>query len=107
MIDIESIKPTIIKQLKPFNPLKIILFGSYAYGKPNEDSDLDILVIEKNITSKIQEKLKIRKALKEIKISKDILVEDEDYFLSHSDENWINTALHDARYKGKIIYEQK
>lgn len=30
---------------KQFNPQKIILFGSYAYGKPTEDSDVDILVI--------------------------------------------------------------
>jgi len=28
-----------------FQPNKIILFGSYAYGKPSEDSDVDILVI--------------------------------------------------------------
>ena len=30
---------------KQFHPNKIILFGSYAYGKPSEDSDVDILVI--------------------------------------------------------------
>lgn len=30
---------------KQFHPNKIILFGSYAYGKPTEDSDVDILVI--------------------------------------------------------------
>jgi len=30
---------------KQFNPQKIILFGSYAYGVPTEDSDVDILVI--------------------------------------------------------------
>src|SRR5881275_2598417 len=28
-----------------FHPDKIILFGSYAYGTPHEDSDVDILVI--------------------------------------------------------------
>lgn len=28
-----------------FQPEKIILFGSYAYGKPNADSDVDLLVI--------------------------------------------------------------
>jgi predicted nucleotidyltransferase len=28
-----------------FRPKKIILFGSYAYGKPTEDSDVDLLVI--------------------------------------------------------------
>jgi predicted nucleotidyltransferase len=30
---------------KEFKPDKIILFGSYAYGKPNEDSDVDILIV--------------------------------------------------------------
>ena len=33
------------KVAKQFNPQKIILFGSYAYGKPTEDSDVDLLVI--------------------------------------------------------------
>jgi predicted nucleotidyltransferase len=28
-----------------FRPEKIILFGSYAYGRPHSDSDVDILVI--------------------------------------------------------------
>jgi predicted nucleotidyltransferase len=28
-----------------FNPKRIILFGSYAYGKPDRDSDVDILVV--------------------------------------------------------------
>ena len=28
-----------------FQPEKIILFGSYAYGHPNEDSDVDVLVV--------------------------------------------------------------
>ena len=27
------------------NPLKIVLFGSYAYGKPTADSDVDLLVV--------------------------------------------------------------
>jgi predicted nucleotidyltransferase len=30
---------------RQFKPQKIILFGSYAYGKPTEDSDVDILVV--------------------------------------------------------------
>ena len=107
MIDIEKIKLQIIEALKPLNPEKVILFGSYAYGKPNENSDLDICVIEDTISSKIKEKSKIRKALKNIKISKDILLETTQYFLSHSDEKWINTALYDARHKGVVLYEQK
>jgi len=30
---------------KKFRPSKIILFGSYAYGRPTTDSDVDLLVI--------------------------------------------------------------
>ncbi len=104
MLDIEKTKIEIVEKLKPLNPLKIILFGSYIYGSPTEDSDLDICVISNNIESKIKEKSKIRKALKDIDIAKDILVEDEAYFLSHSDKNWINTALYDARHKGEVLY---
>ena len=28
-----------------FKPRKIILFGSYAHGKPDEDSDVDVMVV--------------------------------------------------------------
>ena len=107
MIDIETIKSQIVKALMPLEPEKIILFGSYAYGTPTEDSDLDICITQKSISSKIKEKSTIRKALKNIKISKDILLETTQYFLSHSDEKWINTALYDARHKGIVLYEQR
>ncbi len=28
-----------------FKPVKIFLFGSYAYGQPTDDSDVDVLVV--------------------------------------------------------------
>ncbi|RLA73613.1 MAG: hypothetical protein DRG11_07495 [Epsilonproteobacteria bacterium] len=37
---------------------KVILFGSYAYGKPTENSDLDICIVKKNIKNKIKKKEK-------------------------------------------------
>ena len=45
MVDIEKLKPLIVKRLKPLNPDKVILFGSYAYGTPNEDSDIDLYIV--------------------------------------------------------------
>jgi predicted nucleotidyltransferase len=30
--------------LKPLRPEKVILFGSYAWGRPTQDSDIDLLV---------------------------------------------------------------
>jgi predicted nucleotidyltransferase len=38
----------VIERLKPLNPEKIILFGSYAYGSPDEESDIDLMVILKD-----------------------------------------------------------
>jgi uncharacterized protein len=32
-----------------FKPRKIILFGSHAYGQPNEDSDVDVMVVMKSM----------------------------------------------------------
>jgi len=105
-IDIEQVKNTIMKKLQPINPNKIILFGSYAYGTPTEDSDLDICIIEDKIISKVKEKKKIRDLLKDITISKDILLVDENYYQTHSDESWINTALYDIKHKGILLYEK-
>jgi predicted nucleotidyltransferase len=34
------------KIVQAYKPEKIILFGSYAYGDPNRDSDLDLLIIK-------------------------------------------------------------
>jgi len=45
MINIENIKSEIIEQLKPLNVDRIVLFGSHAYGKPHQDSDIDLYVV--------------------------------------------------------------
>lgn len=34
------------KIAKEYQPRKIILFGSYAYGEPTQDSDVDLLIIK-------------------------------------------------------------
>ena len=41
----KQINAVVRKIVNEFNPEKIILFGSYAYGKPNIDSDVDMLVV--------------------------------------------------------------
>ena len=45
MSNIDTIIINITEALKDKGVEKIILFGSYAYGKPTEDSDLDIIVV--------------------------------------------------------------
>ena len=43
-----------------FNPERVILFGSYAEGKPTEDSDVDILVVMPTPGSPVDQSVEIR-----------------------------------------------
>jgi len=50
---LEAIKPQldriIARIVQEYRPLKIILFGSYAYGHPHEGSDVDLLIIKEDV----------------------------------------------------------
>ena len=57
------------------NPEQIILFGSYAYGEPTEDSDVDLLVIvSQSDEPRYRRARHAYKVLRGIGIAKDILV---------------------------------
>jgi predicted nucleotidyltransferase len=98
----ENLADLIIERLKPLNPLKIILFGSYGYGTPNTDSDLDICVIKKDITSKSEEKKEIRSRLKGISIAKDILLVGEQEYDFY--KNQYGSVYMDIERKGKVLW---
>lgn len=59
----EIIKKEIIEYLTPINPERVILFGSYAYGTPHIDSDIDLYIVTKEniIPKSFEENLKIKK----------------------------------------------
>jgi predicted nucleotidyltransferase len=45
MISRQAIRKFANEVARSFKPARIILFGSYAYGKPTPDSDVDLLVV--------------------------------------------------------------
>lgn len=45
MIDRRKIKAFVNEVARRFQPDRVVLFGSYAYGRPGTDSDVDLLVI--------------------------------------------------------------
>jgi len=54
----------IVSQLvKTYRPEKIILFGSYAYGVPHEDSDVDLLIIKTTSQPFVDRLVEVRKIL--------------------------------------------
>jgi predicted nucleotidyltransferase len=108
MIDIEKIKPEIIERLKPLKPDKIILFGSYAYGEPNDESDIDLFLIKNDLSLdeldeyEIKAKMNIRDLIYKYKVGFDILSAPIDYIKQREDYFYKVEILN----KGKVLYEQ-
>ena len=48
--------------IEQFQPQQVILFGSYAYGQPDEHSDVDLLVVKDVNESVLKDKVQIRRA---------------------------------------------
>jgi len=65
MKNIQEIKQEIAECLGPLDPEKIILFGSYAYGNPAEESDVDIYVVTRDefMPKNWREKMMVKKAV--------------------------------------------
>lgn len=45
MVKRQNIRSFVKQIVARFRPQRVILFGSYAYGKPTADSDVDLLVV--------------------------------------------------------------
>lgn len=45
MVKRERIRAYVKQMAAQFHPQRVILFGSYAYGRPTADSDVDLLVV--------------------------------------------------------------
>jgi predicted nucleotidyltransferase len=83
-----------------FHPEKIILFGSYAYGQPHEDSDVDILVVM-DAPNEFNQAVKIRLAV-DARFPMDLLVRTPktmEWRLREGD--WF---LREVVAKGKVLY---
>ena len=58
-----------------FQPEQVILFGSHAWGTPNEDSDVDLLVIVSQSDEKpIQRAVRAQNCMDKLLVPADILV---------------------------------
>src|SRR3989441_12785199 len=84
------------------HPEKIILFGSYAYGKPTEDSDVDLLVVMPNERRKGRMSLNIRLAL-DYDFPLDLLVRTPGELRRRL--RWGDCFIQEVLSKGKVLYE--
>jgi predicted nucleotidyltransferase len=99
----EEIKK-IIKQIKDkYKPKKIILFGSFAWGKPNKNSDIDLLIIKDTKKDYYQRIPEVRSLLHNIDRAFDILVMTQKEVTKRLKLG--DFFIEDILKKGKVIYE--
>jgi len=59
----DNLKEVAEQIARRFEPEKIILFGSHAYGVPDKDSDVDLLVVMESDLRGVEQAVEIRKAV--------------------------------------------
>ena len=85
-----------------FQPVRIVLFGSYAYGKPHVDSDVDILVVMP-ARNQIDQAIKIRRTIAS-RFPLDLIVRTPKNLSWRLEEgDWF---LREIVSRGKVLYEK-
>jgi len=98
----KQIKNIVIKIAKKYKPEKIILFGSYAWGRPTKDSDFDLMIIKKTKENFDKRILRVIRII-DGEVAADILVRTPEEIrkrLKIGDFFYQNIIK-----KGKILYE--
>ncbi len=85
-------------------PEKIILFGSYAYGNPTPDSDLDILIIQETPARPADRILRISRLLRPRPFPMDILVRTPNEIFQALEAG--DSFVHEIMHQGKVLYER-
>jgi len=87
-----------------FNPEKIILFGSHAYGRPKAWSDVDLLVVMETPKGELETSLEIANSLPPLVFHVDIVAHSRKVLEKRKQlGDWF---LIDITEKGKVLYER-
>jgi predicted nucleotidyltransferase len=99
--------PKAVKRLvAELNPEKIILFGSYAYGNPTPDSDVDLLIIMKTRARPIDRYVAASNILYPREFPVDIVVKTPGEIQAEFRKKKRNVFMREVLTKGKVIYER-
>jgi len=103
MVSKEIIEEVKNRLIQVYGPSEIYLFGSYAWGVPTEESDLDLLVVVDASTEKTYKRpISGFQALRNLDISKDLIVYTKAEFdrLAYD----ITTLVYKIKKEGALIY---
>jgi len=61
----QMIQAIVDRIVKEYTPEEVILFGSYAYGQPDQDSDLDFFIIKDTEKPPLKRRIELRRLLRD------------------------------------------
>ena len=105
MISEKIIQQAVARLVAAANPSKIILFGSYARGDATEDSDLDLMVIEPEVSNKFEEMVRLRNVMGDMEVGVDLLVYSDREASRRSQVP--GTVLYWAFKEGRVMYDAR
>ena len=106
MLDDKTIQSAVARLVvAATSPSQVILFGSYARGTADEGSDLDLLVIEREMPNKADEYMRLRDALGRLApgVGVDLLLYQEHEYVQRSQVP--GHVLYRAWHEGKVLHD--
>ncbi len=88
-----------------FHPLRVVLFGSRARGTATDESDVDLLVVFRELADRRHAAVEIRRALGDLPVSKDVVVTTVEEIARRG--HLVGSVLFPALLDGKVLYEQR
>jgi predicted nucleotidyltransferase len=102
MVDMDSIYAVVERIVKAYYPERIVLFGSYAYGTPISDSDVDLLVVLPFEGKGARKAIEILNTVQP-EFPVDLLVRTPEQVRQRL--AWNDFFLREILEKGKVLYE--
>jgi predicted nucleotidyltransferase len=108
----DELETRIRDALAPLHPEKVILFGSYAWGQPTEDSDIDLYIVTQDdftpttYEESMQNYLKVASLLREInkKVPIDLMVHTRP--MHHTFVRLDSMFAREVMNRGEVLYER-
>ncbi len=99
----DKLNTLVTKIIQAFQPEKIILFGSYAWGEPTDDSDVDLFVVKETNELKRERQLRLRRLFLDFDIAADGLI----YTPGEIEQRLAkgDFFIRNVLDKGKLLYE--
>ena len=102
-VDEEILEHVVDQILELAHPDFVILFGSAATGEMTADSDLDLLIVERQVVNTRQESIRLRAALDDVPFPIDVIVMSRQWFDDTKDV--IGGIAYPAHKYGRVLYE--